>query len=199
VSGGWGTADKGGAWSIPAGASQFSIAGGIARVQLKAGDGFQATLPAVSSTATDSRIYTALDRPATGDGQFISLIGRATASGQYMVKVRIAANGQVTAWLTRVVNGTSTVIAQATPSVVLASGNTLALRLQVTGTSPTTVRAKVWQSEKAEPSDWTVSTSDGTSGLQSAGAVGLWAYASGNITNGPVTVFFDSLSVTKPG
>lgn len=198
VSGGWGNADKGGAWSIGAGANQFSVGGGVARLQLKAGDGFQATLPSVSSSSTDTTVFTALDRTPTGDGQFISLIGRVTGSSQYLVKVRVASNGQVTAWLTRVVNGTATVIGQATPSVVLGSGKTLALRLQVTGKSPTTVRAKVWQAESTEPSAWTVSTTDSTSQLQTVGGVGLWSYASANMSNGPIAVFFDSLTVTQP-
>ena len=198
VAGSWGTSDKGGAWSLSAGSSQFSVSGGIARMELKAGDGFEATLPSVSSSATNSTVFVALSRPATGDGQFISLIGRVKGTSQYMVKIRVGATGQVTAWLTRVVDGTATVIAQATPSAVLASGNTLALRLQVTGTSPTTIRAKVWQAEKSEPSDWTVNTTDNASQLQAAGSVGLWAYASGNMSSGPMTVFFDSLNVTAP-
>ena len=71
-----------------------------------------------------------------------------------------------------------TVIAQATPTVALASAKTLALRLQVTGTSPTTIRAKVWQSEQPEPADWTAVANDSTAALQLAGAVGVAAYAS---------------------
>lgn len=198
TTGGWGTADKGGAWSIATGASNFSVGGGVSSLQLKAGEGLKATLPSVSSTSTDAMVYTALDRPVTGSGHQVGLIGRDRGTSEYLVRIRVASSGQVTVWLTRTVSGTSTVLAQSTPSVVLASGNTLALRLQVTGTSPTTLRAKVWQAEKAEPSAWTVTASDSTAQLQTAGGVGVSAAAASNMTNGPLRVFFDDLKVTRP-
>lgn len=198
VSGGWGSADKGGAWSIPAGSGQFSVAGGTGQIKLKAGDGFKATLGSVSSTSTDSTVRLSLDRAPNGDGQFVSIIGRDRGSSNYEAKVRVTGTGQVTVWLARTVNGSSSVIEHTTPSMTLSAGGTLALRLQVTGTSPTTVRAKVWKDGSAEPSGWTVSGSDGSSALQQAGSVGLWSYASSNMTNGPISVRFDQLNVYKP-
>lgn len=198
VSGGWGTADKGGAWAIPAGGGQFSVANGTGQIRLKAGDGFKATLGSVSSTSTDSTVRVSLDRAPNGDGQFVSLIGRDRGSSNYEAKVRVTGTGQVTLWLVRAVNGSSSVIEHTTAALTLSTGGTLALRLQVTGTSPTTVRAKVWKDGSTEPGGWTVSGSDNSSALQQAGSVGLWAYASSNMTNGPISVRFDQLNVVKP-
>lgn len=197
LSSGWGSADTGGAWTIPSSSGQFGVGNGVSRVQLTAGEGLDATLSGVSSTSSDSRIYTALDRAITGGSQYISLVGRDVGTSDYQVKIRIEPSGQVTAWLVRTVSGVQTVIAQATPNVVWAPTKTLVLRLQVTGTSPTTVQAKVWPAEQAEPSGWTVSATDNTSALQTAGAVGIWAYASSSMTSSPITVFFDDFKVTR--
>ena len=65
----------------------------------------------------------------------------------------------------------------ATQAIEVAAGDTLLLRLQVTGTNPTTIRAKVWKSGAAEPSAWQVSTTDTTAKLQAAGAVGSIIFA----------------------
>ena len=48
--------------------------------------------------------------------------------------------------------------------------------LRVTGTSPTTVQAKVWQHGNAEPSAWTVRGGTTTPALQRKGSLGLSAY-----------------------
>jgi hypothetical protein len=67
-------------------------------------------------------------------------------------------------------------------------GAVIHVRMQVFGTSPTTVRSKVWLNSASEPSGWTVSATDSYAGLQTAGAVGLRAYLSGSATNAPVTL-----------
>ena len=69
------------------------------------------------------------------------------------------------------------------------------MRFEVSGTSPTTTRAKVWLASAAEPAAWRVSAADSTSGYQVAGSVGLRAYLSGTATNSPVVAKFDDLLV----
>jgi len=71
------------------------------------------------------------------------------------------------------------------------------VRLQVTGTSPTTVRAKVWGGSQTEPSGWTLTTTDSTAALQTAGSVGLGFYIGGSSTGVPRTVTFDEYKVTS--
>jgi PKD repeat protein len=73
-------------------------------------------------------------------------------------------------------------------------GTKLSVRLQVTGTAPTTVRAKVWRAGTTEPSVWQVQTTDSTSGLQKAGGLALATYISGSATNVPVTAAWSNLS-----
>ena len=67
------------------------------------------------------------------------------------------------------------------------------MRLQVTGSSPTTVRAKVWRAATAEPASWTATATDATAGLQGAGGVKLYSYLSASATNAPVKVLVDDV------
>lgn len=189
ISSGLGTADKGGAWSVDR-ADRFSVGGGVAKMNLQAGDGFKATLPNVATSTADTSVYVALDRAVTGDGHFVSLIGRNVSGGDYRVKARLTSDGKVAVWLIRTINGTETVLNSQSGSISAPAGATLGLRIQATGSSPTSLKAKVWNASSGEPSSWTVSATDSTSALQKAGSVGLYAFASAR-ANGPFTLYFD--------
>jgi hypothetical protein len=63
------------------------------------------------------------------------------------------------------------------------------MRVLVTGTSPTTVQAKVWPTGTTEPATWQAAATDSTAGLQAAGSVGVQAYLSGSATATLVTRF----------
>ena len=65
------------------------------------------------------------------------------------------------------------------------------------GTSPTTLRAKVWPVGSTEPAGWQYTATDSTAGLQAAGALRLTTYLSSSATNGPVAVRWDNLLATK--
>jgi hypothetical protein len=80
------------------------------------------------------------------------------------------------------------------PGVTFTPGTLLNVRFQVSGTSPTTLKVKVWPSTSAQPSAWTLTATDTSAGLQAAGAVGLTTYLSGSTTNAPTTVKFSSFS-----
>jgi hypothetical protein len=72
------------------------------------------------------------------------------------------------------------------------------MRVQMTGTNPTTIRMKVWQAGTAEPAAWLLTVTDGTAELQTAGAVGIRSYVGGATTNGPVVYSYDEFKVTDP-
>ena len=67
----------------------------------------------------------------------------------------------------------------------------ISVRLQVIGTAPTTLRAKVWQGGGSEPQDWTLTASDSTADLQRPGSLGLTATRSG--TADPLGLAVDDL------
>jgi hypothetical protein len=74
-------------------------------------------------------------------------------------------------------------------------GDTLQIKLQVIGTNPTTLNAKIWKTGTTEPAAWTVTATDSTDVLQAPGSIGLMTYLSGSATNAPLTATFDDLTV----
>ena len=73
------------------------------------------------------------------------------------------------------------------------------IRVQAWGTGTTNLRAKVWRTDGAEPSAWSVSATDTTAGLQSAGGIAVQAYLSGSATSAPVTLTISDLLARPTG
>ena len=94
-----------------------------------------------------------MDKASTGGGQYISVIGRSVAgAGDYRAKVRVLSTGAVSLSLVKMVGTTETALTSATiPGLTYAAGESLNIRLQVSGTSPTSLKSKVWKSTAAEP------------------------------------------------
>lgn len=199
IAGGLGSADTGGAWSVSA-ASAFSVADGVGKIAMAApGSGPRAWLPGVSSSDVDVAVTYGLDKVADGGGMFFSLGGRVTGTNDYRAKVKIAQDGTQTLYLLRMVSNAETTLS----SVVLPAalrhtvGFPMRMRLQVDGVSPTALRAKVWTVGTSEPSGWTLTSTDSTSGLQVPGGLSLATYLSGTATAAPVTVRVDDLTASS--
>ncbi len=194
VASGWGSADLGGAWTTTAGAASVDGSAGVLVVATRGGLS-GARLPGAVTSTADVVVTVALDkRPSAGGWTLVR--GRITDTGEYRLKTAYAANGTLSAWLVRsAANGTETVVAtsRAVPGTY-AAGTQVKLRFQVTGTSPTTLRAKAWAGA-TEPAAWLLETTDSTAGLQSAGHVGLAGLVSSSSTNVPVTFRWDDLEV----
>lgn len=194
ASGGWGAADAGGTWSVNS-AARFAVAGGVGTVSLTT-DGVtqRATLPG-AGVINDVATSLSLSQLPTGTGVYVSIAGRRTAAGQYQAKLRVLPTGAVAVNLSRLSSGwaeTALVPEQTVAGVPGVVGQFVRVRVQVTGTSPTTVRAKVWPAAVAEPSAWTASATDNSAGWQVAGGVGLDSYLSRSSV--PLTVRFDNVS-----
>lgn len=195
VSGGLGNADIGGAWSVSGGSSSFSVSDGVGSLRSSGrGANLAAYLPAVSSSDTDFQVTAQLKQASTGGGVFVGAIARRVGSSEYRARVVLAANGSATLQAQR--NG-STLDATNVSGMTVAVGDQLRIRVQAFGTSPTTIRAKVWKLGTTEPATWQVSAVDSTPSLQQAGSVGVLTYLSGSATIAPLTVSFDELSATS--
>jgi FOG: PKD repeat len=196
VSNGWGNADVGGAWTRVGTASNFSVTNGTGNILMaKAGSGPSTYLNSVSSTNTDVQVGFTTDKAPTGTGIYVSVTGRHTASGDYRATVRL--NGtQVQLQLVRVdQNGQANLTPLQTISgLTYTPGMVLQVRVDVTGTSPTTVQAQVWAAGTTEPAAWQVTATDSSAALQTAGSVGLMSYLAGSATNAPVTTMFDNFA-----
>ena len=201
VANGLGVADTGGAWTVAGPTTAYSVSNGAAHLAVTApGTARAAYLPALSAADVDVVVAVSVDKPVTGGGTYLAVAARHAATSEYRAKVKIVTSGAVTLSLVRVVNGAETTLASQAITGVLATPNTtLRIRLDVVGAGTRTLKAKVWQSTKAEPASWQLSATDATSQLQVAGGVGFYAYASSTSTNTPITASFDNLVAVASG
>ncbi len=196
VASGLGSAELGGAWTVTGTASNYSVSGGAARISAAVGANRTISLDGIKKTDTEVGVRLSYDKAQTGGGSYAGVIGRRIdASNDYRLKLRAQVGGAVTAQLVRIVAGTETVIQNVTtvPGLTWNAGEYLKARLQVTGTSPTTLNAKVWKDGTSEPAAWLLQSTDSTAALQANGGVGIWDYLSGSSTNAPVTLAVDDL------
>jgi PKD repeat protein len=195
VASGWGTADLGGAWSTST-ASLFSVADGKGRVSVAASKGPQIHLSGMTGTDLETTAALSVDRAATGGGTYLSVVGRGATNEGYRGKARIMPDGSVQLSLVRLVAGAETTLGTAAmPVSTFSAGDTLKFRLRVSGTLPTSLSLKVWNSTASEPSGWQITASDSTVGLQKPGGVGLAVFLSSSATNGPIVVTMDDVTV----
>lgn len=202
VTGGWGSAPTGGAWTVSGTAANYAVDGNLATVRVGAGSGPLAALNGLSAASTDVRLAAGLDKVPTGSGLYLSTQPRRVpGAGAYAAKTRVLSTGAVSLELSRTTSTGSEVSLQAAATVsglTYVAGDLLNVRTQASGASPTTVRGKVWKVGTPEPTTWLRSVTDSTAGLQTAGAVAISPYLSSTATNAPVTVRLDSLVVTAP-
>jgi len=156
-----------------------------------AGQGPWAQLPAVTSTATDLTAAVRLDKLVNTGAAYVGTIGRRVGTSDYRLKLKVDPAGAISLYAIRSSGGETTLASLAVPGLTYVAGAQLKTRLQVTGTAPTTIRAKVWLSTATEPATWQVTATDSTAALQSAGSVGVFTFISGTSTNSPWIFRFD--------
>ncbi|WP_194762622.1 PKD domain-containing protein [Microbacterium sp. UFMG61] len=193
VSPGWGTAEVGGAWTTSGGNASFSSTGTAGRIVSNIYDTRGAMLNSVSSKNSDLTVKFTVDR--TGAGYSWTLIGRQVGSDNYSARVRFEAGNTMRLYILR---GETAIGSSLVLPGTYTAGTELSVRLQVTGTSPTTVRAKVWSSASAEPTAWQLSGTDSTAALQNPGSVGLLTYLGGSSVTPNATMEVRSFSVVDP-
>ncbi|MET0787846.1 MAG: PKD domain-containing protein [Cellulomonas sp.] len=199
VADGWGTADSGGAWTTTAGAASVGTGGGSLRAAAASGV-VSARLPGVTSTSMRQQLTFSLDKRPAGSGGWLLGRGRIVDGvGDYRVKIALSSGGGVSARLYRTdAAGAETAISSSVTATGLSytTGTVLATALEVVGTSPTTVRVKVWNAASAEPAAWLVAATDSTAGLQVPGHTGLALILSSTATNAPVVARIDNYRLT---
>jgi hypothetical protein len=178
LTGSWGTADIGGAWSVLAGnASNFAVNGSKGTIVTPTKSVEQvAQLGSVSVRDVDYRVETTFPTTVTANGNgrglfnFL-LLRRQTGGAYYRVGLYLTPAGKV---LIRGQTNTGTsLFADVDTGLGFTAGDTIALRVQAEGANPTTIRAKAWKAGTAEPSAWTVTTTNTTTALQAAGTLGI--------------------------
>ena len=203
VTGGLGTADKGGAWTTIGTAGRLSVAPAAAAFQMPAaGQDAAAYLPGVSTTNAETDVTLSTDKVGTGGGIYEYVAGRRiSANNEYHARIQLVGSA-VTISLSRL-TGSSTDVAIGSAlkiaGLTYTPGMALKVRFQVLGTNPTTLNLKVWNAATTEPSTWQLSATDSTPALQANGSVSLRYYLSGSATNAPVVGQATNFAVLPPG
>jgi hypothetical protein len=193
---GFGKAKKGGRWTVVAEKVDLPdyAADGTAGVLRLSQPKLRRTayLPAVKRTSTDVTATFTLDKVAIGGPIYVSLIGRQVRPFEsYVADLKIDQRNVIFLSITGFLNGSksnSETLTEFRPLIhLMRAGETLSLRMQVYGTAPTVIRAKVWHTLEAEPGEWLAVKNAGER-VQGPGAIGFSAYLSEKARNAPVTV-----------
>lgn len=193
---GWGVADTGQAWSLLSGLATSLSVNGAEGVfaHTSASRNVAALLGMTPSVDLDVTITWSLDAIPTGGVAGPRLYARhVDASNDYHARILAAADtGAITVGLYR---GDSTIItAPIASGVSLGAGVKVKSRVQAIGSSPTTLKAKVWLDGTTEP-DWQVVGTDSTAAMQVAGRAAVRIGLAGGTTV-PLTSRVDNFLAT---
>ena len=201
---GLGTADVGGDWTTSggAGATSFGVDGTATIDVPSPATGRSMRLLDVAAQDIDVRALIRSDLPATGYGQFVSLIGRHQGTNlEYRARVRFHANG-IFLGAVKNVNSSSEIVIdgeERVDGIDHTAGQWYRLRMQLDGDGTTTFRIKLWADGAPEPLEWDLVRTDDQAELQAPGGVGANVALSGSATNAPVVFELDDLAVRPVG
>lgn len=195
VTGGWGSAESGQAWSNSGGvAANFNVAGGYANhIQTTVNAARRSTVTAPSADV-DLYVDVAASALATGASLAGGPITRSPDGNNfYNARLDFTTAGTITLVLLKRVTGSDTTLASVATGLTYTAGAFFRVRLQTIGS---TVRAKVWPAAATEPGAWTANATDTT--LTAAGSVGLRSFAATGNTNASPELRFDSFKIVNP-
>ena len=190
---GWGSAQTGGAWTV-IGGSGSSVTSGRALVSnIQPGRSFRSYL--ASTSAADVTVSGAFEVPSATEVYYNTEARRQSSGYAYRGRVRITANRQLKAEVLRFTgSGTGDLLSSVSLSTTVSPGQSVTVKLAVSGTNPVTVSSKAYVTGTTEPS-WQASYSDtAASRISAAGAVG--AGGENAVGNAAVTLVTKSLSAT---
>lgn len=196
---GWGSADTGGVYTLDGNLPDFNVANGAGSIQVPSANGNKAAyLNGASASDVDMKVRITAGKAPAGGSFFAFAEARHNGNNTYRGKLVLRTDGSVAVQASVVINGTETGLGAQVPvsGLTFTPFSYIWLRVQVTGSNPTTIKVKAWADGQSEPNAWQFSATDGRAAVQVAGGVGLRAYLHSAVTNAPVTFFFDDLTVT---
>jgi hypothetical protein len=186
-SGGLGTAEIGGPWTVSSGATRQSVEPGAALLSLPTASSLTGSyLGSVAQTRSDVLASVALTAAPTGGGVSVYVAGRHVAVNQeYRARLRFLATGSVALGITRLAGTASETLVGSEavlPGPAYTPGTVLQVRVRAVGVGTTQLSASAWPATGLEPATPMIATTDTTVSLQAAGGPGLSAYLSGSAT-----------------
>jgi RHS repeat-associated protein len=199
LSGSWGTADIGGAWSGTD--STFSVTPGAGKVTLSSATNKNANLTSVSARDTETLVKLNVNKLASG-GTTVAWVAlrRQSSSTYYSAQVTFNTNQTIGLSFVRTSNNTNTTIGSGTASPTHAITDSYWLRIQISGTTQTNGKLRLWKDGTTEPTTWTVNSTDNSTptALRGNGHVGVRFQKSGS-GGLPVVGSFSSFALTTIG
>lgn len=199
VNSGWGTATSGQAYSTTGGNStDYNVTGSVGTILTTAASASRETiLSTVSVTESSALIKVKANNAPVGGSPEVQVIARRVASNtNYRIRLIFASAGTMNLTATRVVSGTtSTLGTQANIAITPTADQYYWFKAEAVGTSPTTIRSKVWADGDTEPATWQFSTTDAQAELQVAAAVGFRTNVPAGVSSLPWVFSFDALEV----
>lgn len=169
----WGRTDSGHDWLLSGGTSAFTTSNNAGYVDLLPGQTREASIKTDPSSSSFTSLVTSFERVQSSGSSSVSLVGRRVGSSYYAGSLWLAADGTLRLYALR--DSTQLVNSQIV-GTNYKSGQAYNVKVEVTGVSPTTVRAKAWPSGQTEPTSWTISATDSAAHLQTAGSTSLRTY-----------------------
>ena len=175
VTGGWGMADTGGAWSLLSGtSSNLAADGSMGTIQTPTGSLQQLVhLGSVSARDVDLTFEVTFPTTVSGAGGVFAygVLRRQSGGSYYRIGVFVDAAGKV--WIRGQNQASLALFPDVDTGLAHVGATTYVTRVQTAGASPTTIRTKVWKATETEPAAWAAETTDGTLGPQTAGSIGI--------------------------
>lgn len=176
VSAGWGSADAGGVWTTVGTPPNWSVSPSTGSMTVAANGEQRAYLSAVNVQDVDLVAKLVLPQSTqAADHTLAYLLGRYVAAytpSYYRIGVGQAAGGATVIMRAQRSDGTF-ISSDLSAGIPAANGVVVWLHVQFQGVNPTAIRARAWPDGTAEPTTWTLDTTDANAAEQVAGAVGV--------------------------
>jgi 3',5'-cyclic AMP phosphodiesterase CpdA len=190
---GWGGANIGGRWTVTD-AANMRLDGVAATARFgSAGVNRAARLDDVATGGARIQARFGTTTPdAGGGGQRACIVARHAPGGsEYRVHARRRADGRVTLSITKTVSGQVVGVASEVVVPGVSATGMLHAIVEIRGTNPTLIRAKVFNSALPEPASWLRVATDSAAPLQVAGSVGWCGSVAANATAVPLRMTVD--------
>jgi RHS repeat-associated protein len=199
VSGGWGSADKGGSWSGTT--TAFAVTGSTGTISLASATNLNGYLTSVAAGDQEVLVAVNVNQFATG-GNTDSWVylRRQDTNNYYAARLTFTPAKQILAVFAKTAAGTTTTVGTGTSTLTHVKTDTYWLRVQLSGTTSVNAKLRIWKVGTAEPTTWLVNATDTTppSQLRGTGHVGIRLQAAGT---GPFPIVgtYDGLALGSVG
>jgi hypothetical protein len=194
VTGSWGTADSGQAWSLTGAA--FNIDGGAATYTITPDNVALSSLAGDSAADVEGQFTVSVPNLPTGATFVVGAVTRHTGTtNNYQLRIEFRTDGKIGCKISRWFNSSLEELATNNPvdGLTFTPNQIFRVRFRNVGTK---LKIKIWIDGQAEPATWTLETTDDA---YTFGRVGLWGFrVPGNTNTGVQAQIHEFTASTYP-